>query len=80
MYYVYLIDCRGTPARRYVGSTEDLDARVADHNAGRSPHTAKFGPWRLVACIAFSTRPRAEQFERYIKSGSGHAFAKKRLW
>ena len=49
-------------------------------NAGKSPHTAKFKPWRLVTYIAFSDRANAESFERYLKSGSGHAFARKRLW
>jgi len=35
---------------------------------------------RLATYIAFSNRMKAEAFERYLKSGSGHAFAKKRLW
>ena len=29
--------------------------------------------------IAFTDRAKAEAFERYLKSGSGHAFASKRL-
>ncbi|TIU85985.1 MAG: GIY-YIG nuclease family protein, partial [Mesorhizobium sp.] len=27
-----------------------------------------------------SSRAKATSFERYLKSGSGHAFASKRLW
>jgi putative endonuclease len=50
------------------------------HNSGKSIHTNKHKPWRLVTYIAFSTRAQAEDFERYLKSGSGHAFANKRLW
>ncbi|MBL8771968.1 MAG: GIY-YIG nuclease family protein [Phenylobacterium sp.] len=68
------------PKRRYVGLTSDLRTRLADHNAGKSPHTAKYRPWRLVAYIAFSDRAQAAAFEAYLKSGSGHAFARKRLW
>jgi hypothetical protein len=30
--------------------------------------------------VAFSTHLKAAEFERYLKSGSGHAFANKRLW
>jgi putative endonuclease len=44
------------------------------------PHTSKYAPWKLVTYVAFSDRQKAEAFEHYLKSGSGHAFAKKRLW
>jgi hypothetical protein len=30
--------------------------------------------------LAFSTKTQALSFERYLKSGSGHAFSRKRLW
>ena len=65
---------------RYVGATADLRQRLAEHNAGKSLHTSKYAPWKLVTYVAFSDRPKAEAFERYLKSGSGHAFAGKRLW
>lgn len=80
MHYVYLIVSERAPSQRYVGVTVDLKARLSDHNAGRSLHTAKFLPWRLETYIAFSSRAKAEAFEHYLKSGSGHAFANKRLW
>jgi hypothetical protein len=41
---------------------------------------AKFKPWRLITSIAFSDDLKALAFERYLKTGSGRAFAKKRLW
>jgi putative endonuclease len=80
MYYVYLIESIAILGRRYVGLTSDLKRRLQDHNAGKSSHTAKYLPWRLVTYVAFSDRRKAEEFERYLKSGSGHAFANKRLW
>jgi predicted GIY-YIG superfamily endonuclease len=80
MYYVYLIESTTVSSRRYVGLTTDLKRRLSEHNAGKSSHTAKFLPWHLVTYIAFSVRRQAEDFERYLKSGSGHAFANKRLW
>jgi predicted GIY-YIG superfamily endonuclease len=52
---------------------------LAAHNAGQSPHTSKFKPWHLVTYIAFSDEAKAVAFERYLKSGSGQAFANKRL-
>ena len=80
MFYVYLLESLSMPGQHYVGFTTDLKQRFDDHNAGKSPHTAKSKPWRLVTYIAFSDKANAESFERYLKSGSGHAFAKKRLW
>lgn len=80
MYYVYLIRSLSDPGQRYVGMTADLKRRMAEHNSGKSPHTSKFRPWELATYIAFSDRKQAESFEAYLKSGSGHAFANKRLW
>ena len=80
MQYVYMLQSESEPDQRYVGSTSDLKRRFADHNAGQSPHTSKFRPWKLVTYVAFSDSRKAASFERYLKSGSGHAFAKKRFW
>ena len=80
MHYVYLIESTQRSTQRYVGLTADLKQRLEDHNAGKSAHTSKFKPWRLVTYVAFSDKMKAESFERYLKSGSGHAFAKRRLW
>jgi len=80
VHYVYLLESLADRDRRYVGVTTDLKQRIRDHNAGKSTHTAKYKPWRLVAYVAFSDKSKAVAFERYIKSGSGHAFARRRLW
>lgn len=79
MKYVYLLQSIDHPERTYVGLTDDLRSRLAAHNAGQSIHTAKFKPWRLVTCIAFSEEKKAVAFERYLKTASGTAFANKRL-
>jgi putative endonuclease len=78
--YVYLLQSLHHPDRRYVGLTSDFEARVRAHNAGKSPHTCRHRPWRLVVAIGFEDDCRAEQFERYLKSGSGRAFANRHLW
>ena len=80
MWYVYLLESDGAAGQRYVGITSDLRRRVADHNSGKSSHTSKFMPWRLVTYVAFSDERKAGEFELYLKSGSGHAFANKRFW
>ena len=76
MKYVYILESLDSE-HFYVGITDDLRARLAKHNAGEVPHTSKYGPWRLRTYVAFSDAALAVAFERYLKSGSGRAFAKK---
>ena len=64
----------------YVGYTLDVKKRLATHNSGASIHTRKDRPWELVLCMAFKNMECAKQFEKYLKSQSGRAFAKKRFW
>ena len=78
--YVYLIESAPFPGQRYIGRTSDLKGRLEAHNEGRSKHTAKFKPWKLVAYIAFSSYDKDLEFERYLKSGSGRAFANRHFW
>jgi predicted GIY-YIG superfamily endonuclease len=80
MHYVYLIESESTPRKRYVGYSDDLRQRMVDHNSGKNVSTAPYRPWRLQTYLAFATKAQALAFERYLKSGSGHAFANKRLW
>lgn len=80
MFYVYLLQSEARPDQHYTGFTTDIEGRLKAHNAGRSPHTSKFRPWRLRAHFAFDSEERARAFEAYLKSGSGNAFARKRFW
>ena len=79
MRYVYILHSEADPDRFYTGVTGDLRIRLAKHNAGDVPHTSKYRPWRLKTYIAFSDETNALAFERYLKTASGRAFAKKRL-
>jgi len=79
MFYVYLLRSQAAPDKHYVGMTTDLKRRFADHNSGKASHTSKFIPWRLVSYAAFSDQTKAVVFERYLKSGSGRAFARRHL-
>jgi putative endonuclease len=79
VYYVYLLRSETHPDQTYIGSTHELRARLAQHNAGKSIHTNKFKPWDLMAYVALPDKLRAETFERYLKTGSGRAFAKRHL-
>jgi putative endonuclease len=78
--YVYLLQSESFVDQRYGGVTFNLKQRFAEHNARKSSHTSKCLPWKLVTYLAFSDERKADMFERYLKSGSGHAFARKRPW
>ena len=77
--YIYILQSEVAPEAFYISFTENLQARLKTHNSGQVPHTAKYRPWRIKTAIAFTDRQRAIEFERYLKSASGRAFAKKRL-
>jgi predicted GIY-YIG superfamily endonuclease len=77
--YVYILQSVDHPEQYYTGLCKDVASRVAAHNAGQSPHTAKFKPWRLLSYHFFERPEAAAAFEQYLKSGSGRAFSMKRL-
>lgn len=79
MWYVYIIRSRESAHQEYTGATSNLKQRMADHNAGKSPHTSKYTPWDLLWYCAFPDKTHALEFERYLKSHSGRAFAGKHL-
>ena len=78
-FYVYILRSDSEPPHFYVGFTENLQSRLKHHNSGGNPHTSKYRPWRTKTATAFTDREQALAFERYLKSPSGRAFAKKRL-
>ena len=80
MYCVYLIRSINVPSKKYIGYTTNLRERLHKHNCAGFKHTTRFKPWELVLCIAFKDQDKAKAFEKYLKSGSGNAFAKRRLW
>ena len=79
MKYVYILQSLAAEEHFYTGITDDLKARLLKHNSGQVTHTSKFRPWRVKTYIAFTDETRAIAFEKYLKSGSGRAFAKARL-
>ena len=80
MYYVYLLKSLHDSSKTYIGYTTNLEQRLEKHNTGASIYTSDNRPWKLVTSICFDDESKALEFEKYLKSGSGHAFAHKRLW
>ena len=77
MTYVYILRSVEYPERYYIGIAGDLRSRLKKHNAGEVSHTSKYAPWTIKTYIAFSDDTQAFAFEKYLKSHSGRAFAKK---
>jgi putative endonuclease len=75
--FVYILRSVSNPGRHYVGSASNIEARLGFHNAGLSPHTRKYRPWRIVVALEFPSEEQAVRLEKYLKSGSGRAFAKR---
>jgi putative endonuclease len=72
---VYVLRSAQDSTRHYTGVTGNVRERLAAHNNGRCPHTSRWKPWRAIVMVAFADEQRALDFERYLKSGSGSAFA-----
>jgi predicted GIY-YIG superfamily endonuclease len=78
MWFVYILE-NSTAEHYYTGITQDIGKRVTEHNGGNVFHTAKYKPWSVKTYIAFRDKEQAYDFEKYLKTASGRAFAKKRF-
>jgi predicted GIY-YIG superfamily endonuclease len=75
--FVYVLRSESDPTAHYVGLTSDVEKRIDWHNFGPDGQTRRNRPWKPVIVLEFPNEPTAARFERYLKSGSGRAFAKK---
>ena len=76
-FYVYILSDLATNTHHYTGFTTNLQERLQKHNEGGVPSTAAHKPWRIETAIAFTDEQKARDFEAYLKSHSGRAFAEK---
>jgi predicted GIY-YIG superfamily endonuclease len=75
--FVHILRSDADPQRHYTGITSDVAARLEWHNHGPCGCTIHHRPWSIVVSMEFNTEVAARRFERYLKSGSGRAFAKR---
>jgi putative endonuclease len=76
-YTVYILKCSDN--KLYTGCTEDLKERLVRHKNGHVVATENRRPIQLITYVVFNDKYRAFAFEKYLKSGSGRAFANKHL-
>ena len=79
MFCAYILRSERDPEVVYHGFTRDVKKRLEVHNHGGNHSTSAMKPWRLVWYGGFETEAVAMEFERYLKTAYGKAFARKRL-
>ena len=78
MWYVYVLKSQ-TKDFKYIGSTNDLERRLQEHNNGESQSTKHYLPFTLHMYVAVQTEKKARELEQYFKTGSGAAVLNKRF-
>jgi len=78
MFYVYIL-CSERTGRYYIGSTNDVQSRVDQHNAGASKSTKSYRPWRLVHQEEYDSLPEARKRESLIKSWKNRSYLESQL-
>ncbi len=69
LFYVYILRC--SDGSYYVGSTDDVQQRIAAHNAGRGPsYTSRRRPVRLIYSESYDNKSSAVRRERQVKRWS----------
>jgi putative endonuclease len=71
MYHVYILESESRAGETYVGFTSNLDRRLKEHESASVGYTSRFRPWRLAVTVSFKSENDAQQFETYLKTGSG---------
>ena len=75
-FWVYVLQSVPFPEHFYTGFSIDVPERIQVHNRKAPAFSRRFAPWKLRAQIGFADKKQAMAFERYLKTGSGRAFAK----
>jgi putative endonuclease len=70
MYFVYVLKSEEN-GRFYIGSSENPDRRLDEHNSGKVKSTKSFRPWKRIFLEEHSSRSDAIRREKYLKSGWG---------
>ncbi|PIY95941.1 MAG: endonuclease [Candidatus Kerfeldbacteria bacterium CG_4_10_14_0_8_um_filter_42_10] len=78
MYFVYVIKSIKYLSR-YIGSTDNVDKRVNEHNNGKCRYTKGRMPWTLIYKEEFNNRSEAMKRDKFLKSGQGRKYLDDKL-
>ena len=79
MFYIYVLESL-IAKKSYIGATDDLVRRLAEHNSGKSKFTSRYRPWELLYSESYNTREEAIKREKYLKSASGRRYLKSKVF
>lgn len=77
-YYTYVLKSK-VDNKLYIGFTNDLKARLVDHNNGKVESTQSRKPLVLIFYEAFNNKSDAVLREKFLKTGWGRIHLKKAL-
>jgi putative endonuclease len=78
MWFVYVLRSE-INEQLYVGMSESPDTRLLEHNKGKVRSTKSFRPWKRVFLEEVGDTVQARKREKYLKSGVGKEWLKKKL-
>ena len=78
MFYTYVLRSKKS-GKWYTGSTNNLQKRFKEHNAGLARSTKGRGPFELIYYEACPDEKDSKSREKYLKSGMGKRYLKNRL-
>jgi putative endonuclease len=67
MFSAYILQSQKT-RRYYIGSSEDIENRLEEHNSGETKSIRKGIPWKLIHNEQFETRAETVKKEKQIKA------------
>jgi len=78
MWYVYILRS-ARDNKLYIGSANDINRRLLQHNSGEIDATKNKMPLILEAYVAVKDKAKASELEQYFKTGSGSAILNRRI-
>lgn len=76
MCFVYILQSRDN-GEFYIGSTNDIERRLIEHNSGHTTHTRNQGPFELVFKQKYPDLKIARNVEIWLKKQKSHIFLDK---
>ena len=70
MYYLYIL-LNEVKTRTYTGVADNVNKRLAEHNAGRTRSSRPHRPYKIIHTESFATLSEARQKEKFYKSTTG---------
>ena len=78
MHFLYILQSQ-KDNNFYTGTTENVERRLSEHNAGKNFSTAPRRPFKLIYYEAYLLKTDAEAREKYLKTSMGRRVIRKQL-